>query len=228
MNVSCRFTLIQSQYGQGNSVRTKLGVTQYWPIGVRFSDCTPETIDELIDTNPKCRLFSTIDLEEYLAALICLSADEICQPFSWGGNFYVDSGIHLTELWFKTSMSKLHSKIGNGSYILICPYWENLQDSTPPPLYLPCIYACKADRNGGGRGPSERRLERQQFTKWVKNTNMRECISSLWNLLKTCRKLHFQVNFTEKPTLKVFCLYSSIVSAVHYYELARNQCFLPS
>jgi hypothetical protein len=57
-------------------------------------------IDELIDTNPKCRLFFNIDLQEYLAALICLSADEICQPFSWGwgGNFYVDSGIHFTEL----------------------------------------------------------------------------------------------------------------------------------
>ncbi len=51
-----------------------------------------ETIDELIDTNPKCRLFFKIDLQEYFAALICLSADEFCQPFSWGGNFYVDSG----------------------------------------------------------------------------------------------------------------------------------------
>jgi hypothetical protein len=58
----------------------------------------PETIDELIDTNPKCRLFFKIDLQEYLAALFCLSADEICQPFSWDGNFYVDSGIHFTEL----------------------------------------------------------------------------------------------------------------------------------
>jgi hypothetical protein len=58
----------------------------------------PETIGELIDTNPKCQLFFKIDLQECLAALICLSADEICQPFSWGGNFYVDSGIHFTEL----------------------------------------------------------------------------------------------------------------------------------
>jgi hypothetical protein len=50
-----------------------------------------ETIDELIDTNPKCRLFFKIDPQEYFALLICLSADEICQLFSWGGNFYVDS-----------------------------------------------------------------------------------------------------------------------------------------
>jgi hypothetical protein len=28
-----------------------------------------ETIDELIDTNPKCRLFFKIDLQEYLAVL---------------------------------------------------------------------------------------------------------------------------------------------------------------
>jgi hypothetical protein len=40
-----------------------------------------ETIDELIDTNPKCRLFFKIDLQEYFAALICLSADEFCQPY---------------------------------------------------------------------------------------------------------------------------------------------------
>jgi hypothetical protein len=56
-----------------------------------------ETIDELIDTNPKCRLFFTIDLQENLAALICLSADEFCQPFAWGGNFYVDSGSWITS-----------------------------------------------------------------------------------------------------------------------------------
>jgi hypothetical protein len=49
----------------------------------------PETIDV---TNLKCLLFFKIDLQEYFAVLICLSADEICQPFSWGGNFYVDSG----------------------------------------------------------------------------------------------------------------------------------------
>ena len=54
-----------------------------------YSSPTTETIDELIDTNPKCRLFFKIDLQEYFAALICLSADEFCQPFSWGGNFYV-------------------------------------------------------------------------------------------------------------------------------------------
>jgi hypothetical protein len=46
-----------------------------------------ETIDELIDTNHKCRLFFKIDLQEYFAVLICLSADEICQPFSWGVTF---------------------------------------------------------------------------------------------------------------------------------------------
>ncbi len=57
----------------------------------------PETIDELIDTNPNCRLFFTVDLQEYFAALICLSADEFCQPFSWGGNFYVDSGSWVTS-----------------------------------------------------------------------------------------------------------------------------------
>jgi hypothetical protein len=57
----------------------------------------PETIDELIDTNPKCRLFIKIDQHEYFAVLICLSADEICQPFSWGGNFYVDSGSWVTS-----------------------------------------------------------------------------------------------------------------------------------
>jgi hypothetical protein len=149
-----------------------------------------ESIDELIDTNPKFWL----DLQEYLSALICLSADEICQPFSWGGNFYVDSGIHFTELWFKTSMYKLHSNCEWKLYFNLSlwknrdPHFLNLQDSTHPP----CVYQVYTHaketwmEGGGGRGPSERRLERQHFTRWVKNTNMKECISSLLNLWKTC------------------------------------------
>jgi hypothetical protein len=56
-----------------------------------------KTINELIDTNPKCHLFFKIDLQEHFAALIFLSADEFCQPFSWGGNFYVDSGTWVTS-----------------------------------------------------------------------------------------------------------------------------------
>jgi len=55
-------------------------------------DRPPKTINQLIDTNPICRLFFKIDLQEYFAVSICLSTDEFCQPFSWGGNFYLDSG----------------------------------------------------------------------------------------------------------------------------------------
>jgi hypothetical protein len=43
--------------------------------GSQLAGRAAETIDELIDTNPKCRLFFKIDLQEYFAALICLSAD---------------------------------------------------------------------------------------------------------------------------------------------------------
>jgi hypothetical protein len=97
------------------------------------------------------------------------------------------------------------------------PHFLNLQDSTHP-LGIYHVYTHEKQTGmEGGRRPTERRLERQQFTRWVKNTNMRECISSLLNLLKTCRNLHFQVNFKEKPTLRVLCLYSSIVSV--YEEL---------
>jgi hypothetical protein len=70
----------------------------------------PETIDELIDTNPKCRLFFKIDLQEYFAALICLSADEFCQQFSWGGNFYVDSGSWVTS---SQVQAKFFSSVGH-------------------------------------------------------------------------------------------------------------------
>ncbi len=73
--------------------------------------------NELIDTNHKCRLFFEIYLQENFPALICLAADEFCQPFSLGGNLYVDSGS-----WFKTNVYKLRSKIANGSYILLSLY----------------------------------------------------------------------------------------------------------
>jgi len=42
-------------------------------------------------------LFFKIDLQEYFPAFICLSAYKFYQPFSWGGNFYVDSGSCLTS-----------------------------------------------------------------------------------------------------------------------------------
>ncbi len=98
-----------------------------------------ETIDELIDTNPKCRLFFKIDLQEFFAALICLSADEFCQPFSWGGNFYVDSGSWATSshgIW-----STVH-----------------LNTPLPPQSHTVCIF-CSLGR-GGGRRRSERRNSR--------------------------------------------------------------------
>ncbi len=64
-------------------------------------------------------------------------------------------------------------------------------------------------------GQSERRLERQQFTSWVKNTNMRECISSLKNLWNTCRNVPLKVNFKEKTTFRVWCLYRYLVHESH-------------
>ncbi len=134
----------------------------------------------LIDTNPKCRLFFKIDLQEYYPALICLSADEFCQSFSLGGNFYVDSGS-----WFRKNMYKLQSNIVNGSYILNSlyrenknPHFSNLQDST----HHPCIYHvysyirwCEADRNEGGERSIREKVERGTN----KNTNKCESISSL-------------------------------------------------
>ena len=42
---------------------------------------------------------------------------------------------------------------------------------------------------------------------------MCECISSLSNLLNTCRK----VSFKEKPTVRVWCLYSPFVHAVNTF-----------
>jgi hypothetical protein len=147
--------------------------------------------------------FPTPLIFRYHLPLICLSAHKICQPFSWGGNFYVDSGSWVTSSEVQTRFSTVWDIvsgkwntyddivfwIANGSYILICPYWENrnphflnLQDSTHPlvfTMYSTVYTHAKQTGMEGGRGPSERRLERQQFTRWVKNTNMRECISSL-------------------------------------------------
>jgi hypothetical protein len=76
----------------------------------------------------------------------------------------------------------------------------------PPPLLWPhilpytlciCVY-CKlihTGKAGGGRDEPERRLEEQQFTPWVENTNMADCISSLLTLINTCRKVPLQVRW---------------------------------
>jgi hypothetical protein len=83
----------------------------YWHISrIKQNTADPETIDELIDTNPKCLLFFKIDLQEYFAVLICLSADKICQPFSWGGNFYVDSGSWVTS---SQVQARIFSSVGH-------------------------------------------------------------------------------------------------------------------
>jgi hypothetical protein len=48
---------------------------------------------------------------------------------------------------------------------------------------------------------------------------MGEGISSLQNLLNTCRKARYQVNFKEKPTYWVRCLYSSFVHDLSTYKI---------
>jgi hypothetical protein len=45
-----------------------------------------------IQTPKHLPAFFKIDLEENFSALSCLPADKLCQLFSWGGNFSVDSG----------------------------------------------------------------------------------------------------------------------------------------
>jgi hypothetical protein len=57
----------------------------------------------------------------------------------------------------------------------------------PPPLtHCICVYSIQyrtySHREGRGRVIPERRLEGQQFTKLGRNTNMTECISSLFKL----------------------------------------------
>ncbi len=46
-----------------------------------------------------------------------------------------------------------------------------------------------------GRVKPERRLEGQQFIKLGRNTNMTDCISSLYTLINICRKVPLQVSF---------------------------------
>jgi hypothetical protein len=74
-----------------------------------------------------------------------------------------------------------------------------LPSMTPyPPLHTVLRVYCKlipTGKAGGGRDEPERRLEEQQFTPWVENTNMADCISSLLTLINTCRKVPLQVNF---------------------------------
>jgi hypothetical protein len=68
-------------------------------------------------------------------------------------------------------------------------------------VYVYTVYVFTQGR-GGGVEP-ERRLEGQQFTNWVENTNMTDCISSLY----ACSEVPFQINFLDDDIL-LWCLYS--------------------
>ncbi len=63
---------------------------------------------------------------------------------------------------------------------------------TPPPytlysVYVYTVYLFTQGRGGEGESYPERRLEGQQFTKPVENTNMTDCISRLLTLLNTSK-----------------------------------------
>ncbi len=67
-----------------------------------------------------------------------------------------------------------------------------------PPLnavYVYTVYLLKQGRGKRGRVESKRRLEGQQFTKLGRKYHMTDCISSLYTLINTYRKVPLQVNF---------------------------------
>jgi hypothetical protein len=49
----------------------------------------------------------------------------------------------------------------------------------PPQPHTVCIYCTFTLGRGGGVGEVREKVEGQQFTKGVENTNMNDCISSL-------------------------------------------------
>ncbi len=70
-----------------------------------------------------------------------------------------------------------------------------------PPLHIGYVYTCirtvylfTGMAGEGGRDEPERRLE---GASWVENSNMSDCISSLWTLINICRKVPSQVNFLD-------------------------------
>ncbi len=56
-----------------------------------------------------------------------------------------------------------------------------LNSTPPPPTATHCLYTVRLLRDGVGVGVGEVRekVEGQQFTRGVENTNMTDCISSL-------------------------------------------------
>jgi hypothetical protein len=66
---------------------------------------------------------------------------------------------------------------------------------TPP---TPCIRVrvlFHTAEGGWGEVEPERRERGNSLLSWVENTNVIDCISSLYTLINTCRKVPLQVNF---------------------------------
>ncbi len=64
-----------------------------------------------------------------------------------------------------------------------CRIWSTTQLNTPPPTATHCLYILQVYfGTGGGVGEVREKVEGQQFTRGVENTNMTDCISSLKTL----------------------------------------------
>ncbi len=79
----------------------------------------------------------------------------------------------------------------------------------PPPytLYTLIQYSYSHRERGSGGGWNLREGERGNSSQsWVENTNMTDCISSLWNLVNTCR-WPLPVNFFRWRHLALVSIY---------------------
>jgi hypothetical protein len=101
----------------------------------------------------------------------------------------------------------------------------------PPQPHTLSVYTCTVhllwEEGGGGSQREGRWATIHKYSSFANGGNssqtgskkiptMSECISSLLYLLNTCLKVRFQVNFKEKPTFRVRCLYSSLVHDIKF------------
>jgi hypothetical protein len=105
------------------------------------------------------------------------------------------------------SLSKKFICKGTLRQVFIC-----LRPRTPyPPCTLYSIRVCVqytySHREGREIRTRENGERGNSSQNWVENTNMTNCISSLYTLKNTIRKVPLQVNFLDDDIL-LWCLYS--------------------
>jgi hypothetical protein len=100
----------------------------------------------------------------------------------------------------------------------------------PTPLHSVYVYCIQVYLFTQGRGAGREAWTREKVSgassqRWIENTNMIYCISSLLTLINTCRKVPLQVNFFRWRHFVLVSIKLMSPCVTGYYSTYRLACY---